>query len=400
MKTAWLVLVLMLTGELLASPFTKGGEDWPQYKGNPEHDNYRKVKDKIRVPKVLWRLDDTPCPVPAVVGEDVYSGGRMLRLVDLEKGEVKASWQPEGAADVANFRFGTPVVLDDLVIAHASNGWVHALDRKLEKVVWSSEVQGASFFSGVYGDGLFVISAGDRVVALEAQDGSERWSFKLSRLAGVEMTPAMSGGKVLFGSKDGAFHALSMDKGEEVWTFKGERAFGWTNPVVAYGKIFVGDRGGVINAFDLKKGTRVWEQESGVTGLSTPGIVPGNIIVGFGRVVIIFDEKTGKPDSKGRTFKTGANPFGSPTLVGDTLYFGNLDGHLYAFDYKTGQYKWAFEVGEKQQVHDFVYHGDILLVATTEGLYALGNDPKTKKLPSKFVLIADTEPRQGTTDSG
>jgi outer membrane protein assembly factor BamB len=151
---------------------------------------------------------------------------------------------------------------------------------------------------------------------------------------------------VLFGTWAGKFYAYDLD-GNELWCHRGAHPFGYSDPAVAFGKVFVGDRGGVVNALDLYDGSLIWKYKSGSTGLSTPGIGKGRnfvgtgcIFVGFGKVVVILDEMTGEPDPKRRLFRTGLNPFGTPTLVGDTLYFGNLDGHLYAFDFNTGRYKW------------------------------------------------------------
>lgn len=67
------------------------------------------------------------------------------------------------------------------------------------------------------------------------------------------------------------------------------------------------------------------------------------------------DASTGEISPTPR-IRTGANAFGSPTVVGETLYFGNLDGHLYAHDLKSGDLEWAFEVPEAQ-VLDFVHAG-------------------------------------------
>ena len=360
-------------------------EDWPQYYGYPDHNNYRKVDDEIRYPKILWRADFAP--VPAVKGNDVFAGGYSLRRLDLRTGEVKASWRPEELDEQINFQ-ATPIVLEDRVITHAGNGKVYALKRDLSGVIWSSEAKGVGFFGGVCAGDLFIISAGTRLLAFDVSDGSVRWSKRFSRLARVEMTPAVADGKLLYGSWNGNFYALDLE-GNEVWVSEGERNFGWTDPVAAFGKVFVGDRGGVINAFDLETGERLWETRSGMTGLSTPGVIPGRIVVGFGRVVMTYDEKTGEPVQDKGGFPTGANPFGSPTLVGNTLYFGNLDGHLYAFDYATEKMKWALETAEGKQVHGFVYHRNILLVRTMEGLYAIGNDPDKGEAPEDFVLFSE-----------
>ena len=364
-------------------------QDWPQYYGGPDHNNYRKVKDKIRVPRVLWHLDnaDVLTAVPAAVGQDVYAGGASLRLVDLESGQVKASWKPEKAGKKFHFP-GTPVVLKDRVIVHASDGQVRALNRGLTQVLWSRKVEGLgrSFFSGTCNGEAYVVAAGNRVVALDVNRGQVLWTFEVGARAEVQMAVAIAEGHALFGAMDGRFFSVDMKKGKKTWVYRGPKPFGHTNPVAAFGKVFVGDRGGCVNALDLKKGTLAWRWESGATGLSTPGVIPGCILVGFSRFVTPIDVKTGKPVGSRKRFATDYNPFGSPTLIDRTLYFGNLDGHLYAFDFKRETFKWAFEVGKKEQVLDFIYHRNILLVSTTGGLYALGNDPKKRKLPSQFVL--------------
>lgn len=365
---------------------TTGRSGWSQYRGHPDHNNLRRVKNEIRVPKILWKIDRAA--VPAVVGNDVYATGKSLRLVDLQNGSVKASWKPDGATKEINF-CGTPVVLDDRVIANSVDGTVYALDRGLTRLFWTSDITGNGFFSGVSDGELYVVPGGNRLLAIDTDSGTMRWSKKFSRLFPVKMVPAIADGKVLFGSKNGVFYALDKTDGTEVWTYEANSEFGWTDPVVTYGKVFVGDRGGVINALDLQTGDLLWSRKSGAVGLSTPGIAPGSILVGFHRVVVPYQEKTGESDPRSRTFRTGLNPFGSPTLVGDTLYFGNLDGHLYAFNYETEKLEWAFETGPQMQVHDFVYHEGILLVSTTEGIYALGNDDAKTDIPQGYVLTSE-----------
>ncbi len=357
--------------------------DWPQWYGNPEHNNFREQKNEIVCPKILWRVDSSR--VPAVVGNDVYAGGQALRLIDFRTGKVKASFKPQDMTEQVYFE-GTPVVLPDRVIAHRSNGRIYALTRDLSKVIWSQDVREIGSASGVSNGDLFIVGTGAWLVAIDVRSGEIRWERAFS--APIEMTPALADGKVLFGAWNRKFYAYDLD-GNELWCHQGMHPFASSDPAVAFGKVFVGDRGGVINALDLDDGSLIWKHECRASGLSTPGIGKGCIFVGFGRVVVILDERTGEPDPKQRLFTTGRNPFGTPTLVEDTLYFGNLDGHLYAFDFQTGRYKWAFEVGtgKDRQVHGFVYHRGCLLVTTTAGLYALGNDPEKKELPQNFMLV-------------
>ena len=364
--------------------------DWPQLYGNPEHNNFREQKNEIVCPKILWRVDYSD--IPAVVGNDVYAGGQALRLIDFRTGKVKASFKTQDMTEQINFK-GTPVVLPDRVIAHGSDDLIYALTRDLSKVIWSQETWGIGWSSGVSNGDLFIVGADKWLVAIDVSSGKIRWQRGFP--SEIVMTPALADGKVLFGTWARKFYAYDLD-GNELWCHRGKHSFGFTDPAVAFGKVFVGDRGGMVNALDLDDGSLIWKYKSGSVGLSIPGVGKGCIFVGFGKVVVILDEMTGEPDPRERLFRTGLNPFGTPTLVEDTLYFGNLDGHLYAFDFKTGRYKWSFEVstGKNKQVYDFVYHKGCLLVSTGAGLYALGNDPEKKELPHNFVLPDDLNNEQ------
>ena len=79
--------------------------DWPQWYGNPAHNNFRPQKNEIVCPKILWKVDFSP--VPAVVGNDVYAGGHALRHIDLRTGRIKASFKPQEMTEQFNFR-GAP----------------------------------------------------------------------------------------------------------------------------------------------------------------------------------------------------------------------------------------------------------------------------------------------------
>jgi len=357
---------------------------WPQFRGAADRCNWRRVFDPISVPKILWRAELSR--VPAVVGDEVYTGGPAIRKLALRDGNTLGSWRPEEPPDDFGFT-ATPVVLDDRVVDHASDGIVYAVDRSLTRVLWKADVRASANFAGAYEGGLYVVPVAEGVVALDVSDGSVRWRFSGEPPLDVKVAPAISEGRVFLGSWDGRFFALSLKDGAPIWSFKGEDAFGWTDPVVAFGKVFVGDRGGVVHAFGAADGREAWKRVSGATGLSDPGIFPGHILVGFGRTVLTLDEARGIADR--RRFRTGLNPFGSPTIVGKTLYFGNLDGNLYAFDYASETLLWRFTVGDEAQVSSFVVHDDVVLVATTKGLFALGNDPTAERGEAPFVLEAE-----------
>jgi outer membrane protein assembly factor BamB len=45
-------------------------------------------------------------------------------------------------------------------------------------------------------------------------------------------------------------------------------------------------------------------------------------------------------------FMTDGDVVSSPTVVGETVFVGSGDGHLYAVDRATGTRKWAFDARE------------------------------------------------------
>ncbi|MEW6742133.1 MAG: PQQ-binding-like beta-propeller repeat protein [Planctomycetota bacterium] len=389
MKTPLAIIILAVVA--VSSSLAEDNDNWPQFGGGPDHNNFRKTKNTIRCPKVLWHMEG-PHGQPTIWEGVLYAGGDSLYCIDAKTGDTTAKWPEGGSMKVA----AAPVLDKDRVIARNNNGDVTAFTHKLEDELWtySPDSAGGNFaFPAVLDEGMYVFSHGAKVLAVDAAKGEKTWEFDVENRASVDMAPAAANGKVFFGTASGSFFALDIKTGEQVWKYSGEATFGWTDPVVAFDMVFVGDRGikggrrGAMNAFQAKTGTQVWCQDFGATGLSTPGIMPGYVFAGFARVVACFDAKDGKI-RQDTYFKGDSNPFGSPTLINDTMYCGNLDGCLYAYDAKTAKMKWAFRVGtgEDAQAQDFVYWKGMIFLSSTKGLFAIGQDPEKKSAPAGFIL--------------
>jgi outer membrane protein assembly factor BamB len=352
-------------------------------------------QDEISYPQVLWHVEG-PLGAPLVTEDAVYSGGFGLFRIDRETGEVlRVVESPEEVDEERRPTFAKgPVIHGELLIARRYDGSVVAYDLSLEEKRW--EWADGAYFGppGTLVDGAYVLASGSAVYSLDASTGEPRWKRVLPN--GVVMTPASDDQHVYVGTRAGSFHALARDTGEPVWTQEGHGPFGWTDPVVADGHVYVGDRGlggsiqrgefgrdvrelesprgGALFAFEASSGRLLWGRSFGATGLSRPFVWKKEILAGFGRFVGRFDRETGAIEAS-RSIRTGTNPFGSPTVVGERLYFGNLDGHLYVHDLASGKLLWAFQV-PGQQVHDFVHTGDRVFVSTLAGLFALGPGEK------------------------
>jgi outer membrane protein assembly factor BamB len=376
--------------------------EWSQYGGGPTHDNHRPGRDAIRRPKVLWRLAGARGQ-PTIANGHLFAGGENLLRIDPTTGRIVAAHAPAAAGSVRVA--DAPALTSSSVIARATDGRVFAMDHDLKAVKWTWS--GPAFFdtrwAGVLVDErAYVLAAGNEVVALSPADGQVLWRAPLREGEEVSMTPAALGDRVFLGTEHGRFLALDVATGQPAWTHEGQSKYSVTVPVVVSGKVIVGDRGirgvrsGAVLAFDASSGKPLWSTEFGATGFSAPGVVVDpsggtQIVAGFGRSVALFDVQTGAraaaPD-----IRTGANAFGSPTAVGDTIYFGNLDGRLYAHDAATGALRWAFvlppsdDAKVRSQVHDFTYVKDRIFVSTTLGLFAIGQDTDAATAPEGFLL--------------
>ncbi|HEX6884113.1 MAG TPA: PQQ-binding-like beta-propeller repeat protein, partial [Planctomycetota bacterium] len=239
-------------------------------------------------------------------------------------------------------------------------------------------------------------------------DGKPAWTFPTAGHGAVNMVPASAQGRVLFGAEDGTFWCLDLVEGHELWRVETGGILGWTNPVVVKDRVVFADRGGTqqgggddnaddvkgsrrgeLRCLSLEDGKELWHAAFDMTGFSTPGVGPGYVVGGFGRQVARFDLAKGKISER---VATGTNAFGSPTVVGDSLVFGNLDGNLYVHDLENADLRWRFHLAEGQQALDFVHGGDRIYLSTTVGLYCLGDGGSNRKAKKGFVLEAGAPP--------
>jgi outer membrane protein assembly factor BamB len=163
------------------------------------------------------------------------------------------------------------------------------------------------------GDAIyFGSSADDKVYALDAKTGREKWSFFTE--GPVRLAPAVVEGKIYFGSDDGRVYCLRCEDGKELWRFDGgeskRKICGngrvislWpirSGLVVEGGKVYFAagmfPRQGVyLYALDAQNGREIWKQK---TGESLQGYLlasKNRLYAPTGRTSpVIFDRETGK----------------------------------------------------------------------------------------------------------
>lgn len=112
-----------------------------------------------------------------------------------------------------------------------------------------------------------------------------------------------------------------------------------------------------------------------IHAVTPPVIVDGSVYIGTGTVisesdhgyVFSLDSETGKEKWR---FGVDYSVYSTPTVYGESIYFGNSVGQVYALDAETGNMQWRFEVDGFGPSSPVVVDKTVY-VAPSSGVYAL-----------------------------
>jgi len=217
-----------------------------------------------------------------------------------------------------------------------------------------------------------------RIVSLRLETGKILWSKQLPSRS--ESSPLLHDGRAFFGSEDGTVYALDARTGKQDWTYRAAGAVKGS-PTLSDGVLFFGDYGGQVQAVRARDGAKLWSS-SAAKGLVRSGRFYATAAVAFGRVYVgATDGRAYSLSAKdGRVawaHQTGRYVYSSAAVkdvagAGPTVFFGSYDGVFYALDARSGKERWKHRSGGKISgsptiVGDTVYFAD-LGRATTIGL--------------------------------
>lgn len=238
---------------------------------------------------------------PAVADGMVYSGtsNPNFYAVDARTGQVK--WQ----AQVGLYVRSSPAVVDGVVYFGDWLGSLYALDAKTGSTKWTFNTFGPVIPSPTVVDGIIYIgSKFPCLYAIDAQTGEQKWCFKYpANIPWVESSAALADGVVYVGSSDwDKVNAINASTGELKWDFttKGDP---WSSPAIANGVVYIGSTGAGLYALDAVSGSELWTV------------------------------KTGAP-LKTVDSRFSSSVVSSPLIVDGVVFFGSLDGKLYAVSAK------------------------------------------------------------------
>ncbi|RPJ83899.1 MAG: hypothetical protein EHM18_12890 [Acidobacteria bacterium] len=238
----------------------------------------------------------------------------------------------------------SPAIADGLVFVGSGNSNFYAVDMASGQEKWHYTA-GDSVRSSprVVGNTVFFASWDNFVYALNAATGEEKWKFDTKGI--VQASPIVAGDVLVIGSRYPYVFALDATTGQEKWRFNYFGSWVESSAVVDSSTVYVGSSDFLhLFAIDLKNGQRKWGFKTSGYSWSSPAIANGTVYIGAARStqrhsnaggdLYAVDAKTGREVWR---FQTGRLPdhflqgvVSSPVVADGLVYFGALDGRVYA----------------------------------------------------------------------
>jgi outer membrane protein assembly factor BamB len=358
-------------------------------------------------PAVAWTFA-TDGPVHSspiwVDGAVVFgSGDGHLYAVDEATGKERWRFETGGGVD------GPAAYVNGLLVAQSRDGNLYAVDARTGKERWRLPLGAEKphpwgwdfYLSGpaVAGSRLFVGSGSGEVLAVDGGTGKVLWRHATA--GRVRSSPAVAEGTVYVGSFDGYLYALDAESGAERWKFATQgvsidleeagydRRSVQSSPAVAGGLVVVGSRDGRLYAVDRATGKERWNFDHQISWVvSSPAVVGGRAIVGSsdGRFIHAVDLATGKEAWRTRT---ESNALPAPAVAGDVVVSGDASGNILGFDLGTGRELWRVATGEAVHSSPLVREGKVFIGSDDGKLYALSGDLKAEPRRSIRAVYFD-----------
>jgi outer membrane protein assembly factor BamB len=184
----------------------------------------------------------------------------------------------------------------------------------------------------VVADGVVHLTAGTRVLALDARTGAERWHFEAPAV--MFAPPAHVPG-----------------------------------PGASGGGVYVTDHLGTVYALDPADGRDRWRVATEPRQSVEPVVVAaGGVHLGAGSALYTLDAVSGAPRWR---FAAQGEIIGSPAAADGRVHFGSKDHCLYTVDAQGGQLRWRLETGGEITGSPVAAKGVVYACSKDRCVYAL-----------------------------
>jgi outer membrane protein assembly factor BamB len=327
------------------APGTDGSTEWPYPAFDPQATAYAPdaaaPRDGVTERWAVETARPTDRPVVAA-GRVFVPGAEALHALDLGTGESLWSVGPDDQPWT-----NAPAVVDGTVYATFRDPpGVLALDPEDGSERWRADVGAVSASPVVSGDGRCYVGTRDgRLVALDTERGEVAWSYDLfGEVVELIFRPPT----LVVGTAGGEVYALyDSDGPRELW----RRKVG--GKVVALAQAAGGDT--LVSAFGgrLRRladgahtGSDRWTNRDGGTAQGGVAVAAGSVFGGNLAGLTAVGTREGETEWSA----PGEFPAG-PAVAGDTVYAGR-EGEVVAFAHSGGTGLGGFHVGRRRWSHD------------------------------------------------
>jgi outer membrane protein assembly factor BamB len=314
-----------------------------------------------------WQWPDTAglrgliYATPIVHGDLVYVGTYNGQVYALTSDRGVERWVYPRTGSIGAI-VGTPVVVNDTIYVSSSDSTVYALDTtygdpkpqgEYEILDEKGQRHERLWTSPVVHDGIVYVSTLDGYIyGLSIETGEQEWSFKSE--AGFASAPVIYEDTIFLGSFDRYLYAIKIGSNVSMWKFPGEAAAGnwfWASPIVSEGIVYAGCLDGKLYAIEAETGEELWEFDAAGPIVSSP-VLMDNLLLAIDEsgTMYVFDISAESGDEAGplKAISIGAS-VRSPFCAQDGLaYIRAEDNQLYVVDIDKAQVSWTFDLTGEQ----------------------------------------------------
>lgn len=274
----------------------------------------------------------------------------------------------------------SPAVANGKVYFGSGDGGVYAADAQTGVLQWKFSTNDVVHASpAVVGGTVYVGSWDSYLYALDAETGAVKWSFKtgedptIHNQVGFQSSPAVVDGTVYVGCRDAHVYAVDAATGHKKWDYPTSKGWVVATPAVRDGLVYVGTSDGArFMTLDAKTG-RLRSNFDAKSNVFSSAALAGDLAYfgSFSGRLYALDTKSGKLAWEFRTDAAKADPFkilnddgslkqeliyaplfgdfedmyvgfykfttigaivSSPVVDKGAVYFGSMDGNVYALD--------------------------------------------------------------------
>jgi outer membrane protein assembly factor BamB len=394
---------------LLASVVFPKSENVFMFRGNSALTGVYNSKPVNTLDQVqfVFKTNGAVRSTPVIVDGVLYIGSNDGNLYAMNSNTGAKIWQFKTNGAVTS----TAAVVNGIVWFTSRDDYFYALDAKSGKEIWKFKM-GKDLSNSDYqdywdyylsspniNDGKVYVGSGDgNLYAFECKTRKKLWKFDAK--SRIRSTPAIKGNSVVFGTMDGHLISVNKSTGKLQWRFatdgasinfdnrSNDRTSVFCSPSIGDGIVTVGGRDGFIYGVNFRSGNLEWKTtHDSASWILSMAIDKNTVYIGSGSAFILqaAELQTGKEIWR---FKTKSAVFSSISVTGNTLYFADMSGSVYALERTTGMKEWEFAAGTRIFSTPVVSGGMIYFGSDDGNVYALKGRPDKPmdRLPAKKIV--------------